>query len=131
MVADFTKNGSSGSERAGAIGLLLTIAVLTFVLQFFSVHVKQTRKRNRLSRNKLFKRLGLEIKGVPRRTVIGFFHPYWYVLECLSYLHIIDMYTFFPQTAMPEVGEKESSGKLSSIIWDKILMQWWSYIPEM
>ncbi|UZJ54511.1 hypothetical protein CBS101457_003831 [Exobasidium rhododendri] len=68
--------GPSSIKRAGVVILLVSIAVLTFTLQFFSVHVRRTRKNNRKARNKLFKRLGLEVKGAERRTVIGFFHPY-------------------------------------------------------
>jgi hypothetical protein len=69
--------GPSSLQRAGVILLFLSLAVGTFTLQFFSGHVKKVRKKNKKARSKLFKRLGLDHKETPRRTVIGFFHPYW------------------------------------------------------
>lgn len=67
----------SGFETAAVIVLLLAFLVLTFTLQLLTTHVKQTRRRNKVVRAKLFKRLGIvQDKAAPRRTVLGFFHPY-------------------------------------------------------
>lgn len=67
----------SAFTRGLVLILFVSLASAVFVLQFFSTHAKQTRKRNRQSRNNLFKKLGLEVKNVPRQTILGFFHPYW------------------------------------------------------
>lgn len=77
----------SKEEKAGGLEtafVLLTIFIifsLVFTLQFFSTHARQTRKRNRIVRSKLFKRLGLNQQSTDqssplRKTVFGFFHPY-------------------------------------------------------
>lgn len=95
------KTGPSPLEKAGVLVFLLAFAAAVFALQVCSLHVKQTRRRNKLARRTLFQRLGLEDEAQnrssnaggssshgqretdpiptkqPRRTVIGFFHPYW------------------------------------------------------
>ncbi|PWN38437.1 UDP-Glycosyltransferase/glycogen phosphorylase [Meira miltonrushii] len=72
---------ASGLETVFVLSAIFVIFSFIFTLQFFSTHARQTRKRNRIVRAKLFKRLGLTQQSTDqsspsRRTVLGFFHPY-------------------------------------------------------
>ncbi|MCO5589562.1 hypothetical protein L7F22_043530 [Adiantum nelumboides] len=74
---------ASGLETVFVLSTIFIIFSLIFILQFFSTHARQIRKRNRTVRTKLFKRLGIkqqqstnQSSSPSRKTVLGFFHPY-------------------------------------------------------
>lgn len=66
-----------------SLPLILNILLVASVTPVF---VLWTYTRKLLQENKLKKRDVLRFLGVPegaRRTLVGFFHPYWCVLTCI------------------------------------------------